>query len=372
MTRTVIPSATRNRRHPDGGYPITLTSTPRSAVATVILVGAALSPVSAQSARVAPNPPPSVSRPLDRLPIAARVRVDSAPDWMAPAPGVLWVTTYRPGALHRIDTRTNRVTARVIVGRDPCLGLAVVGGMVWVPACGDGALAAVDTGTLRVQRRLSLPLDPQREGFMAATAGSLWVPMRLGADDSLSRGLARVDATTGRLVATIRLHSGSTTVASGFGSVWVAESGVDSVARVDPRTNTVVARIKVGGAPKFLAVGFGSLWVQNRADGSISRVDPRTNREVARIATGSPTRAGDLAAGGGAVWYSVNGAPVIRIDPITNRVTHAYVGGSGADAIRVGDGAIWVADHEHHWVWRIPVASFGGTAAGQDKTPPGH
>jgi YVTN family beta-propeller protein len=312
----------------------------------------------AQASRVKPAPPPNVSHPLERLLVAARIRVDSAPDWMAPAPGVVWVTTYRPGALHRIDTRTNRVAASVIVGRDPCLGLAVVANSVWVPACIDGVMVAVDTGTLRVRRRIPLALDAKREGFMAAAGGSLWVPVRLSPDDSLSRGLARVDAATGRVVATIALHSGSTTVASGFESVWVAESGVDSVARVDPRTNTVVARISVGGSPKFLAVGFGSLWVQNRADGSISRVDPRTNREVARIPTGSPTRAGDLAAGGGAVWYSVDGAPVIRIDPTANRVTHAYVGGSGADAIRVGDGAVWVADHEHHRVWRIPVAAF--------------
>ena len=346
-----------------------MTSITRSAVAAVILVGATISSASAQTSRVAPDPPPNTRHPLEQLPIAARIRVDSAPDWMAPVPGVLWVTTYRPGALHRIDTHTNRLTASVIVGGDPCLGLALVGDVVWVPACGDGILVAVDTHTLRVRQRLPLLLDAAHEGFMAAAAGSLWVPVRLGTDDSLSRGLARVDAATGRLVATIAVLRGSTTVASGFGSVWVAESGVDSVARVDPRTNRVVARMKVGGSPKFLAVGFGSLWVQNRADGSISRVDPRTNREVARILTGAPTRAGDLAAGGGAVWYSVDGAPVIRIDPTTNRVTHAYVGGSGADAIRVGDGAVWVADHEHHWVWRIPVAAFGG-AAGQGSTPP--
>ena len=342
-----------------------MTSITRSAVAAVMLLGAVTGSATAQASRVSPAPPPNVSHPLDLLPIAARVRVDSAPDWMAPAPGVLWVTTYRPGALHRIDTRTSRVTASVVVGRDPCLGLALAASVVWVPACDDGVLVAVDARTLRVRRRLPLPLDAQHEGFMAATAGSLWVPVRLSPDDSLSRGLARVDATTGHLVATIALHSGSTTVTSGFGSVWVAESGVDSVARVDPQTNRVVARVKVGGSPKFLSVGFGSLWVQNRADGSISRVDPRTNREMARIPTGSPTRAGDLAAGGGAVWYSVDGAPVIRIDPTTNRVTHAYVGGGGADAIRVGDGAVWVADHEHHWVWRIPVAAFGAVAAGQ-------
>ena len=246
-----------------------MTAITRSAVAAVVLVGAMTIPAAAQPSRVAPDPPPNARHPLEQLPVAARIRVDSVPDWMAPAPGVLWVTTYQPGALHRIDTRTNRVVASVIVGRDPCLGLALVGDVVWVPACGDGVLVAVDTSTLRVRRRLPLPLDSLREGFITASAGSLWVPVRLASDDSLSRGLARVDAATGRLVATIALRSQSTTVASGFGSIWVAESGVDSVARVDPHTNRVVARVKLGGAPKFLAVGFGSLWVQNRDDGSI-------------------------------------------------------------------------------------------------------
>src|SRR3954463_10703359 len=140
-----------------------MTSILRSAIAAVLFGGFVTGFAAAQASRVPPAPPPNASHPLDRLPVAARIRVDSAPDWMARPPGVLWVTTYRPGALHRIDTRTNRVTASVIVGRDPCLGLALVAGVVWVPACGDGALVAVDTGTLRVQRRLTLPLDPQRE-----------------------------------------------------------------------------------------------------------------------------------------------------------------------------------------------------------------
>jgi YVTN family beta-propeller protein len=310
----------------------------------------------AQSTRVPPAPPAEVSHPLDSLRVAARIRVDSSPDWMAPTAGVVWVTTYRPGALHRIDTRSNLTTGRVIVGKNPCLGLVIVRDEVWVPACGDSVLVAVDRRTLRLTRRVPLPIYPSREGFITVAAGSLWVPVRIDPTDSLSQGIARVDPATGHSVTTIRVHAGSTTLASGFGSVWVAESSVDSVARVDPASNQVIARIKVGGAPKFMAVGFGSVWVQNRTDGSISRIDPASNREIARVVTGAPTRAGDLAVGGGAVWYTVDGAPVIRIDPATNTVTHAYIGGSGADAIRVGADAVWVADHKHDTVWRIPLA----------------
>jgi hypothetical protein len=52
-----------------------------------------------------------------------------------------------------------------------------------------------------------------------------------------------------------------------------------------------------------------------------------------------PTPWGDIAAGNGAIWLSVDGTPVTRIDPRTSTVSDQFVGGSGADAIRVGYGA---------------------------------
>ena len=106
--------------------------------------------------------------------------------------------------------------------------------------------------------------------------------------------------------------------------------------------------------------GEGAVWVQNRYDGSVSRIDPATNREVARILAWAPTLAGDIAAGGGAVWLSVNGMPVTRIDPKTNTVTHQYVGGDGVDAIRWGAGALWAADHVLGQLWRIDDRRIGG------------
>jgi len=53
---------------------------------------------------------------------------------------------------------------------------------------------------------------------------------------------------------------------------------------------------------------------------------------------------------------SVDGLPVTRIDPRTNTVTHQFVGGSGADAIRWGVGSVWVADHKIGQLWRIDPA----------------
>jgi streptogramin lyase len=153
----------------------------------------------------------------------------------------------------------------------------------------------------------------------------------------------------------IRVSARSDVVVAGFGALWIASSATDTVLRIDPLRETIVARIAVGPSPKFMTVGSGALWVQNRRDGSVSRVDPATNREVARIEAHAPTEWGDIAAGEGAIWLAVDGTPVTRIDPRTNRVSDQFVGGSGADAIRVGFGALWVADHEHGEVWQVDV-----------------
>src|SRR4029079_4830045 len=106
----------------------------------------------------------------------------------------------------------------------------------------------------------------------------------------------------------------------------------------------------------FMTAGEGAVWVQNRTDGSVSRIDPATNRETARVAAKARRRAVVISAGGGLVWLSVDGLPVTRIDPRTNTVTHQFVGGDGADAIRFGVGAVWVADHKIGPLWRIDPA----------------
>src|SRR5678815_3781741 len=84
-------------------------------------------PAAAQPSRVAPDPPPNTRHPLEQMPVAARIRVDSVPDWMAPAPGVLWVTTYqsRSRACHPHRSEYEPRDARLCWGqrrrRDPGL-----------------------------------------------------------------------------------------------------------------------------------------------------------------------------------------------------------------------------------------------------------
>lgn len=289
--------------------------------------------------------------PLERLPVVARIELPSSADWITFGFGSVWVVNYKPDRVSRVDTATNRVLADIPIGRNGCLGILSTADRIWVPTCGDGVVNEIDPRSNTVVRRVPVPITRGREGAFAIAGGDLWIPDNVS--DSTSPSVVRIDARTGAIVARIATGARSDVIVAGFGSLWVASSGTGMITRIDPTSNQIVARIPVGESPKFMAAGEGAVWVQNRADGSVSRIDPMTNREAARIAAHAPTPAGDIAAGGGAVWLSVDGMPVTRIDPSTNAVTHQFVGGSGADAVRWGYGALWVADHKVGQLWRI-------------------
>jgi virginiamycin B lyase len=314
------------------------------------IVAAAFAPVAGFALAQAPTVrDPRLS--LDALPVTARIELPSSADWMAFGFGSVWIVNYRPSRVSRVDAAANRLTKDIPLGRNGCLGVVVALERVWVPTCGDGVVNEIDPATDSIVRRIPAPIKVGREGAVAFANGALWIPDNVS--DSTSASIARLDLQSGVVQAHVPTGKRSDVVVAGFGSVWVSSSAEDVVTRIDPATNQVLARIVVGRSPKFMAAGEGAVWVQNRYDGSVSRIDPATNREVSRISAWAPTLAGDIATGGGAVWLSVNGMPVTRIDPNTNAVTHQYVGGDGIDAIRWGAGALWVADHALGQLWRI-------------------
>ena len=294
--------------------------------------------------------------PIDDLPIVARITVPASADWMTFGFGSVWVVNYRPSRVSRIDVATNRVTADIPIGRNGCLGIVAALGRVWVPTCGDSVVNEIDPAKDSVVRRIPAPIKSGREGAAAFLDNALWIPDN--ATDSSSNAVVRLDLRSGAVTDRVATAARTDVVVAGFGSIWASSSAENVVFRIDPATKRVVARIPVGRSPKFMAAGEGAIWVQNRYDGSVSRIDPAANREIARITAWAPTPAGDIAADGGAVWLGVDGTPVIRIDPRTNAVTHAFVGGYGIDAIRWGAGALWVADHSKGEVWRIDERRF--------------
>ncbi len=292
-----------------------------------------------------------VRLPLESLPVVARIPVPARPDWLTMGFGSVWVVDYRPPSLVRIDPATNHVTASIPLSGHACLGIAVTSSSLWVADCEHHTVVEIDPAKNAVDRTLTVDFTVDDEGALAAVGGSLW----LFVTDSTAAisSLVRVNAQSGAIEKRIFVGAGSYVVAGDSTALWVSSTHGAAVMRVDPGKNAVVASVPVTPRPKFLTVGAGGVWVLHQRTGSVSLIDPTSNEYATSIPAGVPTPWGDIATGAGAVWVSVDGTPVTRIDATTHAVTHQYVGGSGADAIRFGFGSLWVSDHEHGEVWRI-------------------
>jgi YVTN family beta-propeller protein len=291
-----------------------------------------------------------VRRLMTELRPVATFRVGGDPDWMAVTADAVWVTVDKRNAVVRLDARTNKVDGEVTVAK-PCSGLAAGFGSLWAPSCGDHDLVRVDLRTRKVVGRIAaVPADS--EGGIAVGAGSVWMMTdSKGGPDGV---LLRVNPSTNKVAARIRVPAESYAAAFGGGSVWVTSTGQNLVTRVDAATNKVVSETKVGKGPRFLTVGAGSVWTLNQGDGTVSRVSMKSGRLTATIRAGLAGHGGEIAYGAGAVWATLEGFPMTRIDAGTNRVTAQWVG-RGGDSIRVGLGSVWLTDYEGGVVWRVGV-----------------
>jgi virginiamycin B lyase len=298
---------------------------------------------------------------LSDVPISARIRLPGSPDWLAVGFGSVWVVNYVPHRVSRVDPTTGTVLAEIPLPGKACLGIVVTSDRVLVPTCGGVVINEIDPATNRLVNSLSVPDTVRVEGSFAVDSESLWLPV--SGRDSSSMAIARVDRRSGAILHLIRVPRGSEALVAGFGAVWVASSGTNAVLKIDPIGDSIVARIPVGPSPKFMSVGDSALWVQNRGDGSVSRINPWSSREVAHIQAHTPTPFGDITVGDSAVWLAVDSTLVTRIDPRTNTVVYRLVAGSGADAVRVGFGALWLADHEHGELWRVDLATLRAAAS---------
>jgi YVTN family beta-propeller protein len=160
---------------------------------------------------------------------------------------------------------------------------------------------------------------------------------------TLQAYLARVSP-SGR-VTRIRIGSHPRAVVVAEGSVWVVNSGDDTVSRIDPVTGKSVT-IPVGKGALSIAAGEGAIWVTNVTDRSVSRIDPGTNRVTSIPLDSAPFA---IAVGEGAVW-AAGGLAVFKIDR-TSRVVGSYQipeipGGGPPDldrfSIAAGEGSVWV------------------------------
>jgi streptogramin lyase len=111
---------------------------------------------------------------------------------------------------------------------------------------------------------------------------------------------------------------GPTSIAAGYGSVWIGMGNGD-VIRLDSRSGQVQARLR--GVPTSfvhgVAAAYGAVWALR---GSLTRIDPRSNRAKVVRGVGSAT-AFALRAGARSLWIADDGSnKILRIDPARERV----------------------------------------------------
>lgn len=241
-------------------------------------------------------------------------------------------------------------SARIQLGQGeaPERGIGIGEGAIWVGAHRAPLVFRVDPSTNRLVARIRVP---DSVCAIATALDTVWVTHCFGGRD----GVSLIDPETNEVRTMIR-GPRAPGLAFGAGSLWVSEfdEGGGSVRRIDPRTTKVLAKVRVAAEPIDVGFGFGSVWVVSRAEGIVSRIDPSSDRVVATIPVGDPQgpfHPMDLAVGEGAVWVPGTDYRLYRIDPSTNEATGINVGaqdpgGWGSMTVTAGLGSIWMRTAE--------------------------
>jgi len=315
---------------------------PRSAwvlVLALMLIGAAavsafvLTRGDRKALAVIPNSVVEIDPKTNR--IVSVVPVGRRPSAIAIVGQDMWVANSFDDTLTHVDTRSG--VTRTLGGFEYPTSLAPAARKVWVGNNSKGVLVSIDAVSGAVIDRVRIPAAAAAT-FLAYGAGSIWVSEEEAAVHRISiatgdatmrvpglnvhelafgegatwavlagnRRLLRIDA-HGRMNREVDIGPLSTGVAVGFGEVWIASSGDDTVWGIDPQILDVKDVIHVGDHPEGVAVAAGAVWVANNGSGTVSRIDPRNNDVTAIVRTGYHPLA--IAGNADRVWVAVTGSP---------------------------------------------------------------
>ena len=286
-------------------------------------------------------------RSIAELTPAATFKLGKTADWVAVTPDAVWVASTGPFAVHRIDPKTNLLTATIDLPGEPCAGLAVGSGSLWVPMCTTPpSLGKVSLATGRLVASYAVG-PPAQEGGVAYGAGSVWLIV------SKSGALARIDPDSGKILSTYQTPAGSYNLIFSEGTLWVSHADGAELTGIDATTGKITATAATGPNPRFLTAGEGSVWTLNQGDGSVTRVDTLT-KHAAAIALATPGHGGDIAFIAGHVWTTMPKMPLSVIDAAAGKLLCQWAG-PGGDSLGVGHGAIWLTDYYQGTISRIPI-----------------
>ena len=189
------------------------------------------------------------------------------------------------------------------------------------------------------------------------------------ADEPKPNQVGLIDPETNKLVGVVPAGSEPGPLASGDGSVWVANLGDRTITRisVERRTRTVTVPLDTR-TPTGLAFGAGALWVAHGPRGQLSRVDPHSDRVTKTIGIADPgSDRGAVAVGAGSVWVVYGDSTLARVsvDPDKVRVLGATFAGSSPAGVVVASGAVWVLNAGEATVTRFGRKSYQAGATGR-------
>jgi YVTN family beta-propeller protein len=283
--------------------------------------------------------------------VIEQIRVGRTPTAVAAGPGAAWVLNKGEGTLTHIDARTRHVVETVpldVAANDLTLGA----GGLWIAGrqFGDVShpleytrLERINPATGHIDRQF----DSLTGAFVLAAGGNaLWTTGLLSGH---VRGAARSDARTGAMRKVDIEIYGDLIAADDEAAYWVG-SAASRVARVSTRTGRLtssmplatdasVAAGRLPPNPTDVALGGGALWI-SAFDGSVIRVDPDLRGIVASIPACHNALA--LAYGEDAVWVACGDDTVVRIDPRTDEAGPPIHVGALPRGIAAGGGAVWV------------------------------
>ncbi len=220
--------------------------------------------------------------------------------------------------------------------------------------------------------RTALPAGPKRRRSRAKTAIVTAAALALAVaaaivlvpDDTeptIEAGAVGFLSPSGDLEGTVGVGEFPRGLASGAGSLWVADQQSGSLIQVDPSTFQVEERIQVGAGPTGVAIAAGLVWVANTDDRTVSLVDPQARRLVQTVIVGNGPAG--IVADGDHVWVANSvDATVTEIDATDGSVVDTYPVGERPVGLAVAEGAVWVANASDGTVSRV-VSGDGETQA---------
>ncbi|MFZ1881101.1 MAG: hypothetical protein WAU41_13225 [Gaiellaceae bacterium] len=207
------------------------------------------------------------------------------------------------------------------------------------------------TATLRV---------PGHPGWVAAGRSALWLALTATSVPVGDRPLLRLDLASGTIERRILVggqasylaHVGNRLFAS-VEHVGGSGSGPSLIVALDWQSGRVLGRRQFPALVGPLVDDGTDLWVLQVAPAALLRLDPRTLLPKAPPLPLSRGRALGLAVGGGYVWATAPDArEVLRIDPVTQKITPVRVGGFPV-GITVAAGSVWFVDRDRAELGRL-------------------